>query len=114
MFKTLLKLFLALGALLWLTGCESSQQPQTYKLGTNSWPGYEPLHLAHEWGYFQKPIEVNTYKSATEVLNLFRSGKLHLAALTLDEAVILKDQGYNPVVIAVLDSRCKCHGRVLR
>ncbi|MDX1294782.1 MAG: ABC transporter substrate-binding protein [Sulfurimonadaceae bacterium] len=103
MFKTLLKTVIALSTVLWIGGCESSQKPQTYTIGTNNWPGYEPLHLAEERGYFQKPVMVNTYKSATEVLNLFRTGKLHLAAITLDEAVMLRDQGYEPVVIAILD-----------
>ncbi len=103
MFKIFMKTLMAIGAIVWLAGCDTPQKSQSYIVGTNSWPGYEPLHLAKERGYFQHDVEVNTYKSATEVLNRFRSGKIHLAALTLDEAVILKDQGYDPVVIAVLD-----------
>ena len=74
-----------------------------FKVGTNIWPGYEALYLAKEEQLYSENIQVNTYDSATIVLSKFRKKEIDAAALTLDEVILLQDQGYNPIVIAVLD-----------
>lgn len=89
--------------ILLITGCENSLKNRTLKIGTNLWPGYEALHLAKAEKFFDETIELTTYDSTTIVLNKFRKKEIDLAALTLDEAILLSDQGYDPVIVAVLD-----------
>ncbi len=87
-----------------ISGCENISNKKEFKIGTNIWPGYEALHLAKSGNYFHESgIDVIRYPSATEVLNKFRKKELDAAALTLDEVVLLHDQGYHPVIVAVLD-----------
>ncbi|ATC96997.1 ABC transporter substrate-binding protein [Pseudoalteromonas tunicata] len=73
----------------------SCEQPNLTKItiGTNLWPGYEPLYVANEKGAF-KDLNVSfiEYRSTSQVLNGIRQGTLDLAAVTLDEAVRLKSQ----------------------
>ena len=98
-----MRLFIAFMAILFLiSGCEDSEN-RVFKIATNTWPGYEPLYLAKEKKLFGKNIDVIVYSSATIVLNKFRNKEIDAAALTLDEAILLNDQGYKPVIIAVMD-----------
>lgn len=85
------------------SGCQNNTDKKIFNIGTNIWPGYEALHLAQDTKLFKENIQVETYDSATLVLNKFRKKELDAAALTLDEMILLRDQGYNPVIIAVLD-----------
>ena len=68
-----------------------AQAPQTpLRVGANVWPGYEPLFLAKELGYYQgHPIQVQSYPSATEVSQAFRNEDIEVAALTMDETLLL-------------------------
>ncbi|WP_294967052.1 ABC transporter substrate-binding protein, partial [Sulfurimonas sp.] len=84
-------------------GCGNTPDKKVFKIGTNLWPGYEALHLAKTEKYFNENIEVNTYESSTIVLNKFRKKEIDAAALTLDEVILLHDQGYTPIIVAVLD-----------
>ncbi|WP_298753819.1 ABC transporter substrate-binding protein [uncultured Arcobacter sp.] len=88
---------------LFFSGCTNETEVKTFSIGTNIWPGYEPLHLAKIQNEYKNNVDVITYDSATIVLNKFRNKEIEGAALTLDEVILLKDQGYNPVIIAVLD-----------
>lgn len=85
------------------SGCQNNTDKKIFNIGTNIWPGYEALHLAQDTKLFKENIQVEAYDSATLVLNKFRKKELDAAALTLDEMILLRDQGYNPVIIAVLD-----------
>jgi len=100
-----MKLLLIFTCIIYLiSGCDSQKNNRVYKIGTNLWPGYETLHLAKINKQFRnKNIEVITYDSATIVLNKFRKKEITAAALTLDEVILLHDQGYEPIIIAVLD-----------
>lgn len=74
------------------------------KIGTNVWPGYEPLYLARELGYFKNyPIHLVEYSSASQVLRAYRNRMINGAALTLDETLLLKDYGFDPVIVLVMD-----------
>lgn len=85
-----------------LTGCEKQLEP--LRLGTNVWPGYEPLYLAREIGQLdQKRVRLIGYPSATEVISAFRNRSLEAASLTLDEALLLVDSGLPIKVIMVHD-----------
>jgi NitT/TauT family transport system substrate-binding protein len=68
------------------------------------WPGYEPIFLARELGYFHdSEIRLVEYGSASQVMRAFRNGAIDGAALTLDEALLLAHDGQQPRVVAVLD-----------
>ena len=81
------------------------QQPVTpLKIGFNVWPGYEPLHLAGELGYYKdKPLELIDYPSATEVSRAFRAGNVQIAALTLDETLLLGETIPDLKIILITD-----------
>lgn len=85
-----------------VSGCDTQQSP--ISIGTNVWPGYEPLYLAREQGLFsEEQIHLVEYTSASQVLNAYRNGVLQAAALTLDEAIILLSEGYSVNIILVMD-----------
>ncbi|HEY9202724.1 MAG TPA: ABC transporter substrate-binding protein [Sulfurimonas sp.] len=99
-----MKLLILLASIIFfMTGCESRLENRALKIGTNIWPGYEALHLAKEEKFFTQNIKTHTYESATIVLDKFRKKEIDAAALTLDEVILLKDQGYSPTIVAVLD-----------
>lgn len=88
--------------ILTVSGCDTQQSP--ISIGTNVWPGYEPLYLAKAQGLFSNDqIHLVEYTSASQVLNAFRNGVIQAAALTLDEAIILSSEGYSVKIILVMD-----------
>lgn len=73
-------------------------------VGTNVWPGYEPLFLARELEYFaDSDIRLVEYTSATEVIRGFRNETIGVAALTLDEVMLLWQDDIRARVILVMD-----------
>lgn len=90
-------------ALLAGTGC--TPEPQApLRVGTNVWPGYEPLYLAREQSYFpQGSVRLVEYASSSEVIRAFRNGAIDAAALTLDEVLLLAETTSDVSVVLVLD-----------
>jgi len=85
-----------------MTACTKQQAP--LRLGTNIWPGYEPLYLAREHGLLDdNRVRLIGYPSASEVIRAFRIHSLDAASLTLDEALLLLDHGLPIKVILVHD-----------
>jgi NitT/TauT family transport system substrate-binding protein len=78
---------------------------QPLRLGTNVWPGYEPLYLAAQRENWRQRLQLRLveYPSATEVIRAFRNRALEAAALTLDEVLVLQEAGLPLKVITVLD-----------
>jgi NitT/TauT family transport system substrate-binding protein len=86
-----------------LAGC-GQEAPKTLHLGTNVWPGYEPLHLARNLeGWQEDNIRLVEYPSATEVLRAFRNRSLEAASLTLDEVLLLRQDDIPIKVVLVHD-----------
>ncbi|MDH3349291.1 MAG: ABC transporter substrate-binding protein, partial [Desulfobulbaceae bacterium] len=84
-------------------GCHRSPEPEI-RIGTNVWPGYEPLYLAKEHGYFEGAgIRLVEYPSASEVIRGFKNQNLEAAALTLDEAIYLRQTDNDLVIVLVMD-----------
>jgi NitT/TauT family transport system substrate-binding protein len=86
-----------------LIGC--SQQPQApVRVGADLWPGYEPLFLARDLGYYsESAIELKDYPSATETTQAFRNKDIEIAALTMDETLLLAETHQDIQVVLVLD-----------
>lgn len=86
-----------------MTAC-SEAPTQTLRIGTNVWPGYEPLYLARELGYLKgEEVRLVEYTSTSQVLKAYRNGLLDSAALTLDEAISLYDSGEDIRVVLAMD-----------
>lgn len=77
--------------------------PEKIRVGANVWPGYEPLFAAKSLNFFKNDVRMVEYPSASEVLRAFRNNNLEMAALTLDEAIYLKADGFEIKIILVLD-----------
>lgn len=74
------------------------------RVGTNIWPGYEPLYLAENLCFFNKAvIRLVEYPSTTEVIRAFRNNELEGAAVTLDEALLLSQSGIDFRIVLVFD-----------
>lgn len=76
---------------------------QPLRVGTTLWPGYEPLYLAKEMNVYKEDIRMIEYPSTSEVLRAFKNYTLEVAALTLDEVVLLAEANVPVEIILVLD-----------
>ncbi|MBU0680434.1 MAG: ABC transporter substrate-binding protein [Proteobacteria bacterium] len=73
-------------------------------IGTNVWLGYEPLFVARSLKYFTpQEVRLLEFTSNTDSIHAFRHGALDAAALTLDEALLLAQDGIDFKVVLVLD-----------
>ena len=87
-----------------LPGSNSAETYPILPIGTNVWSGYEPLYLARSLGYFDdSALRLVEYSSASQVIKAFRNDAIQIAALTLDEALLLKEQGRDLRVIMIFD-----------
>lgn len=85
------------------TGCLNRPEPPL-RVGTNYWPGYECLYLARGLGYYDgTPIKLIQYPSASEVMRAFRNGNIEVAALTIDEVLLLAEQNHDPHIFLITD-----------
>ncbi|MDH5184231.1 MAG: ABC transporter substrate-binding protein [Gammaproteobacteria bacterium] len=92
-------------SLLLLVGSSCNQENVALmRVGTNVWPGYEPLYVAREKGWLeQKHIKLIEYPSASEVIRAFRNKTLEAASLTLDEVIQLSESKVPVKVVLVHD-----------
>lgn len=99
----ILTYFMCLCLIAVFTGCER-RVVQPLRVGTNVWPGYEPLYLARSLGYIQKDhIQLVELTSTTEVIRAFRNGAIEVAALTLDEALFVAQYDSSVRIVLVMD-----------
>lgn len=83
--------------------CSPSEAP-ALRLGTNVWPGYEPLYLADQLGYYpHNSVDLVEYLSASEVIRAFRNESIEAAAVTLDEALLLLEHDIPIKLVLVTD-----------
>lgn len=99
----LMGMFLLMLAMLAGAGC--TQAPQApLRVGTHVWPGFEPLYLARDQGYYPPgSVRLVEYPSGSEVIRAFRNGAIDAAALTLDEVLLLAESTPDVSAILVLD-----------
>lgn len=63
------------------SGCTPGAAP--LRVGMNTWPGYEPLHLARSLGYLtDEEAEPISFPSAMDVMRAFRNRTIDVAAVT--------------------------------
>lgn len=90
-------------AAVFIAACMPAPEPP-FRIGTNVWPGYEPLYLARDLGYLDgHNIRLVEFGSATTVMNALANGAIEAAALTLDEVLLLSSRGIDLRVVLVLD-----------
>lgn len=82
-----------------ISGCDSPGP--ALRIGTNVWPGYEPLYLAREQGLYDHHIKLVELPSASDVMDALRMGHLEGGALSLDEVLSLVQEGQDLVVVLV-------------
>jgi NitT/TauT family transport system substrate-binding protein len=92
-------------SLLVLSACDEHHYASSpLKIATNQWPGYEPLYLAQQLGFHDKRrIKMIELTSATEVMNAFNLDKVDVAALTLDEVLLLAQRHNDLAIFLVMD-----------
>lgn len=102
-FRFLCSLLTLAGLSLLLASCGPRYQaPLT--VGSNTWIGYEPLYLARDLGYYEgHNLRLVELGSTSQALDALRVGKLDLAALTLDEALLLLQEQVPISVLWVLN-----------
>ncbi len=88
-----------------LAGAGCTQEPQVpLRVGTHVWPGFEPLYLAREQGYYPSgSVRLVEYSSGSDAIQAFRAGAIDAEALTLDEALLLAETTPDLSVVLVLD-----------
>ena len=86
-----------------VVGCAQTP-PKPLRVGANVWPGYESLYLARDLGYYDdQPIQLVDHPSATEVSRALRNGDLEVAALTLDETLLLSETNPDIRIVLITD-----------
>lgn len=89
---------------IFLGACDGAKQADILRIGTNIWPGYEPLYLAASLDYFDsEQIRLIEYSSASQVVRAFRNDVIDAAALTIDEALQLAQYGFDLEIVLVMD-----------
>ncbi len=73
-------------------------------LGTNVWPGYEPLFLARNQGMLDSDtVSLLDFSSSTQVMRSFVNGTIDAAGLTLEQVLILRESNVDVVIVLVVD-----------
>ncbi|MCX6154844.1 MAG: ABC transporter substrate-binding protein [Candidatus Kapabacteria bacterium] len=86
-----------------MTNCFKKPQ-EPIRIGISPWPGYEPMFLAREKGYFsEKDVKLIDYTSVTGQSRAFVNGAVDAAAMTLDVATKLRESGVDLRIVLVFD-----------
>lgn len=94
---------LLLCILFFFTACEEKVQ-KSLKVGISPWPGYEPLALASELGYFNEAqIRIIRFSTPTDSYRALRDGIIDVAAFTADELFHFAQVREKPRIFLVLD-----------
>jgi len=84
-------------------GCTKKTE-EPLRIGTNLWPGYEPLYLAQKLDYLKPDLVTPVqFRSSSETISAFRSRTIDAAALTLDELLSVAQFESNISIILVTD-----------
>ena len=99
----LLRVVLGAACLLTWAGC-AREEPTPLRIGTVLWTGHEPLFLARQLGYLdERQVRLVEYSSLSEVVRAYRNGAVEGVGVTLDMVLVLRQHGFDPRVVLVLD-----------
>lgn len=99
----ILHVILIMTVAIFFSACEQ-QSRQTLKVGISPWPGYEPLALASEKGFFQDtPVRIIRFATPTESYRALRDGIIDVAAFTADEVFHYAEVRDKPRIFLILD-----------
>ncbi|HBB35569.1 MAG TPA: nitrate ABC transporter [Cyanobacteria bacterium UBA8803] len=81
------------------------QEPlKPLRIATNLWPGYEPLHLARDLGYYGKtPIQIVEYASNTERVRAYRNGDVEITSASLNTVLEIAETNPDTRILLVVD-----------
>ena len=86
-----------------LAGCAPAPGPRL-RIGTFTFPGYEPLFLARTLGKLdEKRVQLLEFPSAAEALLAFRNEAIDGLTTTLDDVLRLAQAGHEPCVVLMID-----------
>jgi len=86
-----------------LVGC-TKEPVEPLHVATNVWTGYEPLYLARSLGYFSDAsVRLHELPNSADVIKAFRNKAIDVAALTLDEALLLLQDGIAARIMLIMD-----------
>jgi NitT/TauT family transport system substrate-binding protein len=81
-----------------------SAHPSPLRIGANTWPGYLPLRLAQTRRYFDPAqVRILDFPSTSAVITALRNGTVEGACLTLDEFLMLVENGLSLTLILVFN-----------
>lgn len=101
--KTLFAAFVVALLSLLSAGCDRKPQPPLM-FGANIWPGYEPVYLARKLGYYSEGnLRLAEYTSNSEVEQAFRNRSIQVAAVTLEQALLLRRDIPETKIILLFD-----------
>lgn len=90
MIKKLMIVWGAAAVLLGAAACNRAPQPPL-AFGASAWPGYDPVYLARDLGFFQGVnLRLDEYGDPGATEENFRAGKVQLAGLSLERALIMR------------------------
>lgn len=102
LYRVLIALVLLAGIAVYLDNNPNGRDPLTF--ATNHWLGYEPLYVAKDIGIVdESQLKIFTLTSTTEVFRALSHGAVDGAALTMDEALILANEGLSLRIVGVAD-----------
>lgn len=102
--KSIIRIILAVLMPLLLASCNKTPVPPMV-FGANAWPGYEPAYLARELGYFSADnLRLAEYADAAAVKQALLKHELHMAAVTLSDALQLRRDIPDLKIVLLLDS----------
>jgi len=98
-----IKAVLLIGLSFLLAACESTET-KILKVGISPWPGYEPLALAAQMGFYDDTkVRIIRFATPTESYRALRDGIIDVAAFTADEVFHYAGVREKPRIFLVLD-----------
>lgn len=95
-------LALAIVLALAVPACEAPSAP--LNVATSIWPGFAPLYLAEDLGYLRPgDARLHQLPTSTSVIDAFKSDGIDVAALTLDEVLLVAEDLHDLRIVLVTD-----------
>jgi NitT/TauT family transport system substrate-binding protein len=89
--------------LLFLRGLVACDSPATLDVAYHPFVGYESLPLAEDLGWLSDRVVLHRLESSEDSMRALEQGRVQAAALTLDEALRLRDRLPGVTVVLIMD-----------